>query len=158
MRVAKQIDKLVEAIIDGADALAVNAKLKALERQKADLEDKLAEAPDAEPLLHPALATIYRDKGQRLEVSLRQRDNGREAFELPDPKYVTSSLCRACRSASGLCARTTVCWFHSRAEQISSCRDASWFSRQWFSSASLLKPSPAFAIVRRRTETMAKRV
>ena len=66
VRVAKQIDKLVEAIIDGADALAVNAKLKALERQKADLEDKIAAAPDAEPLLHPALATIYRDRVERL--------------------------------------------------------------------------------------------
>ena len=82
LRVTKQIDKLVEAIIDGADALAVNAKLKALETQKAGLEDKLAAAPDAEPLLHPALATIYRDRVERLEVSLRQPDTGREAFEL----------------------------------------------------------------------------
>ena len=82
MRVTKQIDKLVEAIIEGADALAVNTKLKALEGQKAGLEDKLAAAPDAEPLLHPALATIFRDKVERLEASLRQPDAGREAFEL----------------------------------------------------------------------------
>jgi site-specific DNA recombinase len=58
VRVTKQIDKLVDAIIDGADALAVNTKLKALEGQKAGLEDKLAAAPDAVPLLHPALARI----------------------------------------------------------------------------------------------------
>ncbi len=82
VRVTKQIDKLVEAIIEGADALAVNTKLKALEGQKAGLEDKLAATPDAEPLLHPALATIYRDKVERLEASLRQPDTGREAFEL----------------------------------------------------------------------------
>src|SRR5271169_3575544 len=31
VRLTKQIDKLVEAIIEGADALAVNTKLKALE-------------------------------------------------------------------------------------------------------------------------------
>ena len=36
-QVTKQIDKLVEAIIEGADALAVNTRLKALERQKAGL-------------------------------------------------------------------------------------------------------------------------
>ena len=81
-QVTKQIDKLVEAIIEGADALAVNTRLKALERQKAGLEDRLATAPDAEPLLHPGLATIYRDKVERLEASLRQPDAGREAFEL----------------------------------------------------------------------------
>jgi hypothetical protein len=39
-------------------------------------------APDAEPLLHPALATIYRNRVERLETSLRQPDTGREAFEL----------------------------------------------------------------------------
>jgi site-specific DNA recombinase len=65
-----------------ADALAVNAKLKALEGQKAALEDKLVATPDAEPLLHPALATIYQGTVERLEVSLRQPDTGREAFEL----------------------------------------------------------------------------
>src|SRR5262245_47764800 len=82
VRVTKQIDKLVEAIIQGADALAVNTRLKALEGQKAGLEDKLVAVPDAEPLLHPALATIYRDKVARLEASLGQPDTGREAFEL----------------------------------------------------------------------------
>jgi hypothetical protein len=81
-RVTRQIDKLVDAIIGGADALAVNAKLKVLEAQKAALEDKLAATPDAEPLLHPALATIYRDMVEKLETSLRQPETRREAFEL----------------------------------------------------------------------------
>ncbi|MGC1180082.1 MAG: recombinase family protein [Methyloceanibacter sp.] len=81
-RVTKQIDKLVEVIMEGADALAVNAKLKALEGQKAALEDKLVATPDAGPLLHPALATVYRDMVERLEASLRQPDIGREASEL----------------------------------------------------------------------------
>jgi hypothetical protein len=81
-RVAKQIDKLVEAITEGADALAINAKLKALEGQKVALEDKLLATPEAEPLLHPALAVIYRHKVERLEASIRQPDTGREAFEL----------------------------------------------------------------------------
>ena len=63
-------------------ALAVNAKLKVLGGQKAALEDKLVATPDAEPLLHPALATIYRATVERLEASLRQSDTGREAFEL----------------------------------------------------------------------------
>jgi site-specific DNA recombinase len=81
-RVAKQIDRLVEAIVQGADALALNAKLKTLEEQKAVLESKLKATPAAEPLLHPALATIYRNKVERLEASLNEPSTGREAFEL----------------------------------------------------------------------------
>ena len=81
-RVTKQIDKLVDAIIEGADALALNAKLKELEAQKAALANRLAGTPEAEPLLHPALATIYRDTVEKLEASLCQPDTGREAFEL----------------------------------------------------------------------------
>jgi len=81
-RVTKQIDTLVEAILGGADALALNTKLKLLEGQKAGLEDKVAARPDAEPLLHPALAKIYRDTVERLEALLRQPDTGREVLEL----------------------------------------------------------------------------
>ncbi len=81
-RVTKQIDKLVDAIIEGADALALNAKLKVLEGQKAALGDKLAATADAEPLLHPALATIYRNVVEKLEISLRQPETHREAFGL----------------------------------------------------------------------------
>ena len=71
-RVAKQIDRLVEAIMQGADALALNAKLKTLEEQKAILENKLKLAPDPEPLLHPGLAAVYRNKVERLEASLNE--------------------------------------------------------------------------------------
>ena len=81
-RVTKQIEKLVDAIIEGANALAVNARLNALEGQKAALEDKLAATPEAEPLLHPALARIYRKVVEELEILLRQPDTRREAFGL----------------------------------------------------------------------------
>ncbi len=82
-RVTRQIDRLVEAILGGADALAVNTKLKELEARQAALTDKLGGTPDAEPLLHPALATIYRDKVASLEHALRTPSTGQEAFELP---------------------------------------------------------------------------
>jgi hypothetical protein len=79
---SKQIDKLVEAIIEGADALAVNAKLKLLEEQRALLEAKVAATPDSEPLLHPALSTVYRNAVERLETLLRHPDTREEAFGL----------------------------------------------------------------------------
>jgi hypothetical protein len=73
---------LVEAIIEGADALAVNAKLKLLEEQRALLEAKVAATPDSEPLLHPALSTVYRNAVERLETLLRHPDTREEAFGL----------------------------------------------------------------------------
>jgi len=81
-RTSKQIDKLVEAIIEGADALAVNAKLKLLEEQKALLEAKVVSTPDPEPLLHPALSTVYRDTVEKLETLLHHPDTREEAFGL----------------------------------------------------------------------------
>ena len=81
-RLAKQIDRLVEAIMQGADALALNAKLKMLEEQRVVLENKLKLGPAAEPLVHPGLATIYRNKVERLEASLNEPSTGRAAFEL----------------------------------------------------------------------------
>ena len=81
-RVVRRIDKLVEAILEGANALAVNAKLQALEAKKAVLTDKLSAIPTAEPLLHPALATNYRNKVACLEHALRAPDTHREAFEI----------------------------------------------------------------------------
>jgi site-specific DNA recombinase len=81
-RTSKQIDKLVEAIIEGADALAVNAKLKLLEEQRVLLEAKIAATPDSEPLLHPALSTVYRNAVEKLETLLRHPDTREEASGL----------------------------------------------------------------------------
>ena len=81
-RATRRIDKLVGAILEGANALAVNAKLQALEANKAVLIDKLSTIPAAEPLLHPALATVYRNKVACLEHALRAPDTHQEAFEL----------------------------------------------------------------------------
>jgi site-specific DNA recombinase len=79
-RTSRHIDKLVQAIIAGADALAINAKLKLFEEQKASLEAKLAATPDAEPLLHPALAHVYRNAVEKLERLVRHPDSREEAF------------------------------------------------------------------------------
>ena len=49
---------------------------------EAALTDKLGATPDAEPLLHPALAAIYRDKVGRLKQALRTPGTPQEAFEL----------------------------------------------------------------------------
>ena len=81
-RTSRQIDKLVEAIIEGADALALNAKLKLLENQKSEIETKIAAAPEAEPLLHPGLANIYRKTVAELQTIVHNPETSREAFGL----------------------------------------------------------------------------
>lgn len=81
-RVERQIKRLVDAIVDGADAMPLNAKLKELDADKTRLTAELLAAADEQPLLHPNLALVYRTHVERLELALRDPDTGREAFEL----------------------------------------------------------------------------
>lgn len=81
-RIKRQIKRLVDAILDGADAKPINAKLKELEAKEVQLTDTLSAAPEDRPLLHPNLAAVYRARVETLEAALRDPDHGREAFEI----------------------------------------------------------------------------
>jgi site-specific DNA recombinase len=81
-RIDRQIKRLVDAILDGADAKPINIRLKELEAEKTRLSAALEAAPEDKPLLHPNLAKIYRDRVESLEEALRDPDHGREAFEI----------------------------------------------------------------------------
>ncbi len=64
-------------------ALALNAKIKDLEARKAELEQKIEQAPTApRPLLHPSLADLYRRKVAELADLLEDTHAKHEAFEL----------------------------------------------------------------------------
>lgn len=79
--IERQIKRLVDAILAGADALSLNAKLKELEAKKSRLAEQLEVAPDDKPLLHPALAIAYRDSVSALASALYDAREGRQAFE-----------------------------------------------------------------------------
>ncbi len=81
-RVERQIKRLVDAIVDGADAKPLNAKLKELDAEKTRLTADLAVAADDQPLLHPNIAAVFRSRVECLEIALRDPQNGREAFEM----------------------------------------------------------------------------
>ena len=81
-RVTQQIDKLVMAIADGADALALNAKVKELEARQSQLQDRLDHATDPEPLIHPNLAETYRAKVADLSPLLVDPQHKAEAFDI----------------------------------------------------------------------------
>jgi hypothetical protein len=81
-RVDRQIKRLVDAILEGADAKPINDKLKELEVDRTRLMATLNAAPEDQPLLHPNLAAIYRSRIENLEAALRHPSEGREAFEI----------------------------------------------------------------------------
>ncbi len=81
-RVTQQIDKLVMAIADGADALPLNAKIKELEARQSQLQDRLDHASDPEPLIHPNLAEVYRAKVEDLSALLVDPQHKAEAFDI----------------------------------------------------------------------------
>ena len=79
--VDRQIKRLVDAILAGADALSLNAKLNELETAKSRLAQQIETVPDDKPLLHPALAVAYRDSVAALASALYDDTEGRQAFE-----------------------------------------------------------------------------
>ena len=81
-RVTQQIDKLVMAIADGADALPLNTKIKELEARQSQLQDQLDNATDPEPLIHPNLAEVYRAKVEDLSSLLIDPQHKVEAFDI----------------------------------------------------------------------------
>lgn len=76
-----QIARLVDAVANGADARAFNDKIKELEAARPDLEARLSR-PAGQPLLHPNLAKVYREKVERLTEAFQEPRHGREIFEL----------------------------------------------------------------------------
>ena len=82
-KITRQFDRLVEAIANGADALALNARLKFLEeRQQQVSQDLDAGTEKSEPLIHPNLAELYRRKVADLADAIHAPENRDEAFEV----------------------------------------------------------------------------
>lgn len=81
-KIDRDLERLVQALIDGVPAAAVKAKMETLEARKIEIAAKLQDAPEQKPVLHPAMAGIYREKVERLSESLNGPDLRTEATEL----------------------------------------------------------------------------
>jgi site-specific DNA recombinase len=81
-RATRQIGRLVDAIANGADARALQSKLKNLESEQERLTAELASHDCPQTLIHPNLALVDRQKVERLGGALHDAQHGREAFEL----------------------------------------------------------------------------
>ena len=78
-RIKHQIERLVDALVNGTPAAAVNDRLAALEARRLTLEGEMATAQVPAPRLHPGLAEIYRKKVAELATALNA-DNTTEAW------------------------------------------------------------------------------
>ncbi|WP_431197664.1 recombinase family protein [Shimia thalassica] len=75
------LDRLVQALIDGAPASTVKDKMAGLEVRKAELENALKSAPPLQPVLHPNMSDLYHSKVSNLANALNAPEARAEAAE-----------------------------------------------------------------------------
>ena len=80
-QIDRQLERLVDAVLDGGDARILNAKMRDLEARKLTLETRLGEAKAPQPRLHPNLAEVYRRKVADLHDALADPADGHQAME-----------------------------------------------------------------------------
>src|SRR5215469_16087686 len=80
--IGRRLRKLVEAIADGVSARTLKDELLRLEMRHDELAAILAKPAEARPLIHPALARIYRRKVAALHEALQQDETRAEAAEI----------------------------------------------------------------------------
>ncbi len=76
----QQLEGLVTAIADGLRGASLQARMDALEAEKATITMQLKQQPGAVILLHPNLANIYRKKVENLRQALNQPEQRDAAF------------------------------------------------------------------------------
>ncbi|MFT8953612.1 MAG: recombinase family protein [Gluconobacter sp.] len=80
-KIERELDKAVQAILDGFASPALKTRMEQLEDRKAEIEGRLADAPSPPPLLHPNMAELYRQKIASLHDSLQNEATGAQAVE-----------------------------------------------------------------------------
>jgi site-specific DNA recombinase len=70
-RIERELDTLLNLILKGGAADRINAKMVQLEGRKAELEQQLTDAGAPPPLLHPEMATFYREQVGALREALQ---------------------------------------------------------------------------------------
>ena len=80
-RTDRELDKIVDAILEGFPPSKLKDKAEKLEARKAELADKLANADDPPPLLHPNMAVLYSQRIGQLYEHLQDEDGRVNAAE-----------------------------------------------------------------------------
>uniref|UniRef100_UPI0035ADF87F hypothetical protein n=1 Tax=Paenirhodobacter enshiensis TaxID=1105367 RepID=UPI0035ADF87F len=69
----KELDRTIEVIVQGFPLPKLKHKSAKLEARKAELMEKLANAPEPPALRHPRLSDLYREKIANLSATLTSR-------------------------------------------------------------------------------------
>ncbi|SCB55070.1 hypothetical protein GA0061098_103444 [Bradyrhizobium shewense] len=139
-RTERELDKTIQAILEGVPGTKLKEKIGALGARKAELADLLANAEEPPPLLHPNMAEIYHQRvaalyeslqseGERAEAaevcrtlvdrvtlvpdeSVQPRRTGGRVSSSPRSQYRPAIISRASRASSiGRCS-SAACWWH----------------------------------------------
>ena len=81
-KIERELDKLVEAICEGIPAAKIKDKMMALEAEKADLKAQLADSHEEPILIHPNMASTYRDQVTVLHEALNDKVRRAEAVDI----------------------------------------------------------------------------
>jgi hypothetical protein len=81
-RVKRDIQKVIEAIVDGVKGSELKDRMADLQARKEALLAQLALADEPPPLLHPSMADLYRSKVEELAAALQREDTRLEASEM----------------------------------------------------------------------------
>ncbi len=80
-RTDRELDKAIQAILDGVPGARLKDKIGTLEARKAELTELLAHAQEPPPLLHPNMAEIYHQKIAALYRELQSEETKAQAAE-----------------------------------------------------------------------------
>ncbi|MFT8898420.1 MAG: hypothetical protein ABF968_15910 [Acetobacter sp.] len=80
-KIERELDKAVQAILDGFASPALKTRMEELEARKAEIETRLVDAPSRPPLLHPNMAELYRQKIASLHDSLQNEVSRTQTVE-----------------------------------------------------------------------------
>ena len=80
-KIEAQIEKMLQAIMDGFYSSSMKEKMTALEARKAELSHNLEQAKEPPPLLHPNMALLYRERIDELFKALEDEQTYLEASE-----------------------------------------------------------------------------
>ena len=81
-RTTRELDKAIDAILQGVPPLTLKDKITQLEARKAELTEKLANSNEPPPLLHPNMAALYAQRIAALSENLQREDTRAQAAEI----------------------------------------------------------------------------
>ncbi|MCP3473126.1 hypothetical protein NLM33_22670 [Bradyrhizobium sp. CCGUVB1N3] len=70
-RIERKLDTLLNLILKGGAADKINTKMVQLESRRAELEQASVDAEEPRPLLHPEMASFYREQVSALHGALK---------------------------------------------------------------------------------------